>query len=51
MTYKDSIKHWIKFDHITFLLIAPTIFISKWIALSLRFLALGHDIYNQKKKE
>uniref|UniRef100_A0A6M3XFW0 Uncharacterized protein n=1 Tax=viral metagenome TaxID=1070528 RepID=A0A6M3XFW0_9ZZZZ len=51
----ENIKHWLKIDHITFLLIAPAIiFGHKYIALILWLLALIYDLYELKfrhKKE
>jgi len=50
--FKNNLKHWLKFDHATFLLIAPAIiFDYKYIALTLWCMALIYDIYEQKKKE
>ncbi len=47
----DKLKHWLKIDHITFLLIAPAIlFDNKTTALFFWSMALLYDIYEQVKK-
>ena len=46
MNINQTLKHWMKIDHITFLLIAPTLILGyPTIALILWIIAFGYDIY------
>lgn len=48
----ESLKHGLKIDHITFLLIAPAIiFGHNYIALILWLLALIYDLYELRHKK
>ena len=44
-----KIEHWLKTDHISFLLILPAIFINRWLAIFLWTVALIYDILEQEK--
>jgi len=48
---KDKLKHWLKIDHITFLLILPSLFISKYLAMLFWLIAFLYDIYEGYTKE
>lgn len=45
-----KLKHWLKIDHIAFLLIVPAIFINTNLALFFWAIAFIYDIYEQWSK-
>ena len=45
-----KIEHWLKADHIAFLLILPAIFINMWLAIFLWSVAFIYDLYEQEIK-
>ena len=52
MNFKQNIKHWMKVDHITFLLIAPAIILDySTTALVLWTTAFLYDIYEGYTKK
>ncbi len=51
MTINKHVIHWMKADHLAFLLILPAIFIDKWLAIFLWSITLIYDLYEQYIKQ